>query len=216
MMENRLGLNMLTLDMQRMSEAMSRPGIDPRTWTTLAIVTAVHVSSSGIHVDIKTIAGIEETASVPTLYGGRGFGLYCPVAVDDWVLVVIPEGDWGAGARVIAQVWDAGSPPPQEAIDHPRDVALIVEPGQSLRIIVGGGGDVVIEARDGGQVKLGDESASRGVARDGDDVSLTFASATALQAALDGRYAIGNPAANLQAGTIVGSISSSSDDVKSS
>lgn len=163
MTPRKLGLSMLTLDTARMGEAFARPGSDPRTWTTLAIVTAVNVTAEGVYVDITTIAGIEETASVVSAYGGPGFGLYCPVAVDDWVLVEVPEGDWNAGARVVAQVWDAGTPPPQEAIDNPRDVALVIEPGQSIRIIVSGGGNAVIEARDGGRVQLGAEGASEAV-----------------------------------------------------
>jgi hypothetical protein len=149
----------MTIDPLRIGEAVSRPGIDPRTWTTLAIVTAVNVTAKGIYCDVTTIAGAEETVSLPTAYGGAGFGFYCPVAVDDWVLIGIPEGDWNAGARILAQVWDEGTPPPDEAVANPQDVALVVEPGRTIRILVSGGGDAVIAAA-GGLVKLGDESAS--------------------------------------------------------
>jgi hypothetical protein len=152
-----IGLGML--DPSKIGEALSRPGIDPRTWTTLAVVTAVHVSAQGVYVNITTIAGIEETASVPSAYGGPGFGFYCPVAVGDCVVVAVPEGDWGAGARVLAQVWDQGSAPPDEAIENPRDVALVIEPGRTIRILASGGGDAVIAA-EGGITKLGDEAAT--------------------------------------------------------
>lgn len=205
---------MLTVDVARMAEGFSRPGIDPRTWSTIALVTAVEVTAAGTYVRITTIGGIVETAAVVTQYGGPGYGLYCPVAVNDWVLIEVPEGDWNAGARVVAQVVDAGNPPPAEAMAHPEDVALVVKPGQSIRIVVSGGGDAIVEARDGGSVKLGGEDATRGVARASDTVALSTAQALALQTALDARYTVLNPLATIPAGTVTGAIATASDIVK--
>lgn len=144
------------IDPLRIGEGLSRPGIDPRTWTTLAIVTAVNVTAEGIYCDVTTITGIEETVTLPTAYGGPSYGFYCPVAVDDWVLIGVPEGDWNAGARILAQVWDQGTPPPAVALEHPLDPALVVEPGRTLRILTSEGGSTVIAA----SVKLGREDAA--------------------------------------------------------
>lgn len=199
-------------DVARASAALQRPGIDPRTWTTLAVVTAVNTTAQGIYCDVTTILGLEETAAYAPQYAGSGYGFYTPIEEGDLVLIAVPEGDWGAGARIIAEVWDQGQPPPAEVVDHPLDVALVVKPGQTVRMIVSGGGDVVIEARDGGKVKLGNESASRGVARIADTVALTAEGAIALQATLDGRYAIANPATQIAGGPI-GAITTASADV---
>lgn len=206
-------------DVARAAEALSRPGIDPRTWCTLAVVTSVHTSTRGVYCGITTMAGIVETAQLAPPYSGSGYGFYTPVEVGDVVTVFVPEGDWAAGARVLGQNWDAGTPAPPELEDHPEDVALIVKPGRTVRIITSGGGDVVIEARGSGKVKLGSEGADRGVARAGDTVALTPAlgpvAMAELQVVLDARYAVANPTANLPAGAVIGSIKSASSRVAS-
>mgnify|MGYP006951108401 CR=1 FL=1 len=49
---------MLNIDPSRIGEALARPGMDTRTWSSLAIVKAVHVSAKGVYADIITITGI--------------------------------------------------------------------------------------------------------------------------------------------------------------
>lgn len=147
-------------DVAKIAEALARPGIDPRKFVELAIVTAVAVDSSGVHCDVITADGLHETVALAPSYGGPGYGTYEPIQLDDAVLIAVPDGKFNAGGRVIGRIWDRGSPPPAEVTAHPEDVAIVVRPGQTIRIVVSGGGNVVIEARDGGRVLLGDETAS--------------------------------------------------------
>lgn len=146
-------------DVAKMAAALERPGIDPRKFVDLAVVTAVSVGAEGVHADVETITGLLETTALAPPYSGAGFGLYLPIDVDDFVVLAMPDGMFNAGGRIVGRTWDTGTPPPPEVIDHPEDVALVVKPGQTIRIIVSGGGDAVIEARDGGKVKLGSEDA---------------------------------------------------------
>ena len=150
----------MTRDVAKISKAIERPGIDPRKFVDLAIVTTVAVDSNGVHADVLTSEGQPETAALVTPYGGPGYGFYGPIDLDDAVLLAVPDGKYNAGARVVGRVWDAGSPPPAEVGAHPDDVALVVKPGQTIRVVVSGGGNAVIEARDGGKLLLGAESAS--------------------------------------------------------
>lgn len=212
---------MISVDLARMAEALQRPGIDPRTWTTLAVVTSVNVTETGVYCGILTIAGIEETAALAPEYAGDGFGLYAPIEVEEMVLVAFPEGTPNTGARIIARVWDGGERPPQDVLDHPEDFVIVVKPGASLRLVAQGDGDVIVEAKGGGRVKLGGEDASRGVARKDDTVGMTTASAAAfsaaLQVALDARYTVLNPAVpvSVPSGTPIGAILTGSDEVVS-
>lgn len=210
-----------TPDMLRIGAAIERPGIDPRTWTTLAMVTAIDVTAKGVYCDFTTLLGIEDTAAYAPIYGGAGYGLYLPLRVEDWVLVAVPEGDWNAGARIIARVWDEGDPPPDVVAAHPQDLALVVYPGSAIRIITNNG-PIVLEANGSGLVKLGDEGAIRGVARLADAVGTTpttaLALAAALQTAMDARYTIANPLVpvTIPSGTPIGAITSASSKVVSS
>lgn len=162
----------MTRDLAKISKALERPGIDPRKFVELAIVTTVAVDSNGVHADVLTSDGLPETAALVTPYGGPGYGFYGPIDLDDAILLAIPDGKYNAGARVVGRVWDAGSPPPEEVSAHPDDVALVVKPGQTIRIVVSGGGNAVIEARDGGKLLLGCEDASDPVMRRSDVVAL--------------------------------------------
>lgn len=176
---------MMQIDTARIAEAVGRPGIDPRTFTTLAVVDAVQVTAVGIYCDITTVHGVKETAAYSPMYGGRSFGFHAPIEVGSFVVIAVPEGDWATGARIIAHVWDEGTPPPQVVVDHPADVALVVQPGQSVRIIVSGGGNAVIQAEGGSKVLLGNEAAELGVARKTDPTSVDL---NVLQSILDLRY----------------------------
>lgn len=208
-----------TPDTNRMAEALSRPGIDPRTWKSLAIVTVVHVDPGHGHfVDVTLLPlGQPGTARVGSQYAGNGFGSYFPIAVDDEVVVGLPDGDPMAGMVVLARLWCAADPPPAEAAANPGDVLLVkAAPGATTRVIVSGGGDVVVEARDGGKVLLGAEAADRGVARQGDETKVDLA---ALQACLDTRYQLRPSPPPLDLGAFVGgvptAVTTSSDVVRS-
>lgn len=210
-----------TPDVSRIAAAVRGPGIDSRTWVAVAAVTACQVDADeGTFVDVVLLTGTsrrKEVARVGCAYAGPGFGLHTPLQVDDEVLVEAPDGDPDNGLVVTARLHSASDPPPQDVVDHPQDVVLLVRPGQSVRIIAVGGGHVILEARgDGSEVRLGGPDASAGAARVGDTVSTDAAAVTALQAMLDTRYQLrpSPPPAPLAPSTTIGVIASGSDKVK--
>lgn len=164
------------MDVGRLANALSRPGIDPRTWVTLATVTAFHLDANdGPYVDVSILTDMMidndgnpvphiETARVGSFYAGNGFGFYAPLAVDDEVVVGYPNGDPDHGLVVMARVWSNPDPPPTLANDHPADLCLQVQKDVTLRIQVFGAGNVVLGSENG-KVLLGEEGADRGVAR---------------------------------------------------
>ncbi len=155
-----------------MASAVQRPGIDPRTWISLAVVTELGFDAEeGPFADVRLLpTGEVETCLVGTLYAGGGFGLWAPLKVDDTVLVALPNGDPGAGPIVVCRMWDKADPPfaemkaAEEQDGHAvptAGVVLRVEAGQTLRILAGdtvvtvSGSDVTITPGGSGKVKLG-------------------------------------------------------------
>ena len=134
------------LDMGRLSQAVSRPGIDPRTWVSLAIVNSVVVDPvEGVFCGITLMPSeIEETARLGAAYAGNGFGFYAPPRIDDEVMVCAPSGDPSQGLVITGRLWSPSDVPPAEASSHPQDVLLKVEEGQTLRMLVSGGGKVYL------------------------------------------------------------------------
>lgn len=150
-------------DVGAMSSAVSRPGIDPRVWLTLAVVKELGFSATeGCFADVQFQPGGEnETAYYGTSYAGSGFGEHNPIEVGDTVLVALPMGDPGLGPIIIARFNNAGDPPPAEfgEGDEPSaDRIVRVKPNQNLRIIVSGTGSVNITVEGAGQVTLGGEA----------------------------------------------------------
>jgi uncharacterized protein involved in type VI secretion and phage assembly len=126
----------------------------------IAVVTAVHVDKSGPFADIQilTDAGrTPDTARIAGAYAGPSYGFYCPVDVDDEVIIGVPDGDPNHGYVIVSRCWSASDPPPQEAIDHPQDVVLHVRKDKTMRIVVEGGGNIALDVADG-KVQLGGES----------------------------------------------------------
>jgi hypothetical protein len=161
------------LDFNMLSKAMTRPGIDPRSWCSLAIVQSVVIDeAAGVFCDVLLMPSKRrETARLGAAYAGSGFGFYAPVKVDDEVLVSAPGGDPAQGLVITQRLWSPADVPPAGLEATPEDVVLVVEADKSLRLTVQGGGDVVVTAVDG-KVKLGGEAATRGVARLNDQVNI--------------------------------------------
>jgi hypothetical protein len=138
------------IDIQRISAAVERPGIDPRVWCSLAIVTDFHVDPEvGPLADIELIPDeTPHTARLGTVYSGSGFGFYAPVAVDDEVLVVAPSGHPDNGLVIVARMHSASDPPPEQAEANPQDVLLHVKADNDLRLVVTGEGTVRIGSPD--------------------------------------------------------------------
>lgn len=135
-----------SVDVGRLASAVSRPGIDPRIWSSLAFVTAIHMDAEhGPFADVVLLPdGTQATARLGAVYAGGGFGFYVPVEVDDEVKVEAPSGDPAAGIIISTRQWSAADKPPQAAIDHPTDVLLHLKPGTTLRIIASGGGKLLL------------------------------------------------------------------------
>jgi len=145
------------IDFAAMGRALARPGMDPRSWCSLAIVQSVVVDEAeGVFCDVLLMPSKRrETARLGAAYAGSGWGLYAPPMVDDEVLVSAPSGDPALGLVITSRLWSPADVPPADAATHPEDVLLTVRPDKSLRLVVSGGGKVV----------LGTADASRGVAR---------------------------------------------------
>lgn len=138
------------IDIQRISSAVQRPGIDPRVWASYAVVTGFHVDpEAGPLADVELIPDETlHTAQLGTVYAGDGFGLYAPVRVDDVVLVVAPSGHPDNGLVIASRVHSQSDPPPAEAVATPDDVIVHVEQDRSLKLVVTGTGTIRIGSAD--------------------------------------------------------------------
>lgn len=206
------------IDVGRLANAVSRPGIDPRIWATYGVLTSEPYietvdGEQDIIVDVLLLPSMQdETARVGAMYAGNGYGFYCPLHEGDEVLVVAPSGDPDEGLVIAQRLFSPAAVPPTEVVTNPEDVTLVVQEGKNLRLSVKGSGNVVIAA-DQGQVKLGEEAATRGVAREQDDVQITITPAdivTMLLVSPSGNVTATNPV------TVTGKISTGSTKVVSS
>jgi hypothetical protein len=166
-----------------MGAALARPGMDTRIWASVAkALGESHVDSKyGVFVDVQLMpTGERITARVPADYAGKGFGVYAKIHEGDDLALVIPSGDPCDGAVVVARLWSSAATPPQEAIDNPDEVMIIVEKDKNLRLKVSGEGlieldgdkDITVKAGErvildgdkvvakSGTVRLGDENAT--------------------------------------------------------
>lgn len=134
------------IDFAAMGRVLARPGMDPRSWCSLAIVQSVVVDEAeGVFCDVLLMPSKRrETARLGAAYAGSGWGLYAPPMVDDEVLVSAPSGDPAQGLVITSRLWSPADVPPADAAAHPEDVLLTVRPGKSLRLVVSGGGKVIL------------------------------------------------------------------------
>lgn len=151
---------MAGLNIGELSHALARPGIDPRVWIDLGVVTARGFDPDhGPFVDLELVpSGDVETAMVGTTYAGRAYGAWFPLEVGDLVVVAIPRGDTGAGPVVITRVWRAADPPPSEVgagEDLSDDVVLRVREGKRYVLRTSGsGGSVDVAVEGDGAINL--------------------------------------------------------------
>lgn len=144
-----------TPDVNRIALAVSRPGIDPRTWNCMAYVVAFKIDKEGPFVDVALMPSeAPETARVGADYAGPGFGVYYPLEKDTEVSVGFPNGDPNEGLVILRRFWSKSDPPPQLAQDNPTDVLIIAKSGANIRIVTQGGGTVMIQDVDGTAVEL--------------------------------------------------------------
>lgn len=152
------------IDHAKIAEALQRPGIDSRSFVSLAIVTAISIEENGVIADVTLLPSqIEEHATLAPEYAGSGYGFYFPLEVDQMVIVEAPEGDPAHGLRITARSWDQGEPPPPDVKANPTDVLMFVKKDATCRLLVSGSGNLVVAARGTGKVVLGDEAADQDV-----------------------------------------------------
>lgn len=148
------------IDMASLSEALTRPGIDPRIWVSYGVLLGEPYIETvdgrqDVLVDVMLMpSGAEETARVGAIYAGNGFGFYCPLHTDDEVLVLAPSGDPDEGLVITQRLWSPADPPPSSLTANPEDVTLVVESGKNLRLNVQGEGNIILQV-DQGKVYLG-------------------------------------------------------------
>jgi hypothetical protein len=165
----------MTADIQRIGEAMARPGMDTRVWASLAIVQHVKVDpTGGFLADVTLLpGGNAETARVGCVMAGPASGCYLPLEVNDDVLVVAPYGTPDAGLVIVCRLWDRATHPPADAAAHPDDVLMQPPQGSTIRMITTGGGAIAIVPRGSGDVLLGDDAAAHPTCR-GDSLQATI------------------------------------------
>lgn len=150
-----------------MSNAVSRPGIDPRVWITKATVEELGFDANeGIFADVALDDGTHETCLLGTQFSTDGGGLYCPVSVGDIVLVAIPDGEPDYGPTVICQLWSKKRrPAPEMGVgDTPAgDVIWRTAKGRKLRILTtdgeialltDGSGNITITSTSSGVIQV--------------------------------------------------------------
>lgn len=149
----------MMMDVGRAGAALAAPGMDPREWIAIGVVvdTPTAEADQGYFVRVlipMTLMEVTVTAAVCQGYAGGGFGAHAPLRPDDKVVVANPGGTPDAGYYVVGRYWDRSDPPPQDVVDHPTDVHLVVESDRSARVAVSGAGSVVVEARGTGRIDL--------------------------------------------------------------
>ena len=139
------------IDLGKLSAAVARPGIDPRTWVTLATVIEVGFDAdNSYYADVAYLpSGEEQTCLVGSAYTGNNFGIWTPLEPDDVVVVIVPNGDSNAGPIIVARLWNSADKPPTDGGEGeiPTDDLLVrVKSGHKLRLRTSGtGGDSVTQ-----------------------------------------------------------------------
>lgn len=128
------------IDVSSLAAAVSRPGVDPRVWLSVAHVTAVGFDAAeGMFADLVLLPGnVVETAYMGAPYAGTLCGDHCPLEVGDTVLVAVPGGDPNEGPVIVARWNNAGGDPP-----HP-DFAEGDEPSPHRQIRVREGNKLML------------------------------------------------------------------------
>jgi hypothetical protein len=161
-----------------LSHLVTRPGIDPRVWLTLAIVEEVICDQNeGIFATVTYIPeGTTETARIGTCYTHDQAGVYWPIDEGDTVLVAIPMGDAGYGPVIISRLYSADNRPHSETSNNPsatvdaasNDASIRLQPGSSLKIRTEETGQINIKSEGSGKITI--EQAGTG------DITLKVAS----------------------------------------
>lgn len=165
------------------AEAFSRPGIDPRTWVSFAVVdvpgadegdaqTVEFDADDGqlyVNVTLKP-TDVPCRARLGMMTAGAGEAVYFPFVGGEEVLVAVPDGDLRSGVVIISRLnntfdpfpFDSvgGADPKQNAVAMMRTrTALTIESGASLQLRSATAGALMVLGSDG-SVTLRDAEAN--------------------------------------------------------
>jgi hypothetical protein len=137
------------MDLGRLAAAVQRPGIDPRTWVSMALALdeSVMDQDHGDFVDVQLLPHMEPmTASISPGYAGPAFGDHDgTIHKHDLLVVILPSGDPNEGCHVVAKVWSAANVPPQLALANPADLVRVAETDVWIRTLLQGKGQWHLE-----------------------------------------------------------------------
>jgi len=141
-----------TPDLNRLSQGVQRPGIDPRVWCSLAVATEDEFfdKDHGCFVEVMLLPNGEElTCYVPQQYAGSDFGEHQQtIKANDQLVVTVPNGDPAEGGVVLARFHSKAAKPPQLAQQNPQDFVRVQEKDTSWRLKLQGSGQWVFEGED--------------------------------------------------------------------
>lgn len=165
-----------------MSEAFTRPGIDPRTWVTMARVDLPGENEGGevvefdeddgqlyVNVTLKP-SDVPCRARLGMQTAGAGEAVYFPFVGGEEVLVAIPDGDLRSSAVIVSRFNNTfdpfpfksvgGADPKQNAVAMLRTrTALTIESGASVQVRSATLGALLVLGSDG-SVTLRDADAN--------------------------------------------------------
>ena len=132
------------LDMSRMADAFSKPGIDPRKWCSYCKIAGnPEIRESSVFVSaIIQPEGRVVTLRVPPEYSGPGVGIWMPLSVGETVVAVFPDGNQDAGGIVCKRMWDFENATPEEVRNKPAHLWLIADRPIKIKAI---GAEVIIQ-----------------------------------------------------------------------
>ena len=133
-----------SIDTRALGQAVSFAGIDPRNWVSLAYVTSLYIDPvEGPFVNVTLLPmNAQFCARVGTAYAGSGFGDWCPIAVDDEVVVIAPDGEPAHGLIVVARLWSPSDSPPAILSSYPNDRIIQARDDQNIWLLATGSGQL--------------------------------------------------------------------------
>ena len=130
--ERSIGRVGTSMDVGRAAAAVRGPGIDTRTWFSLAIINAMTVTSEGAFAQVT----LHPSGDVHNARCG-GSELWEPLNIDDEVVVAWPSGDPMEGLVVVRRLGSAADPPDKRVVNAPGDLWLVSKPGIPMHVVSG-------------------------------------------------------------------------------
>lgn len=156
--------------MRDVAKSLSYPGIDPREWIKLGLVTDVSVTDEGVFLEVEVQPeGWACRAKLLSIFAGAGWGAYYPVQVGDQTVVIFPDGHPQGQCLALGTLHTSEDAVSSEAQGDSETVWIVTRSGQDVRVKAAGNGNVWVESSSGEviaaapTVRLGSASASAGI-----------------------------------------------------